>query len=217
VRLHARGGLGEVHVALDEELSRPVALKRIQRPRAADPESRRRFVQEAAITARLEHPGVVPVYGLVRDGSGQPCYAMRLIPGETPPAASPPKLQLRAELGECYTCLGDVEDERGSLTDALAWYDMAIGHLRGMLDEQPDYGLPREYLAAALFGRGHALARLGRPDRAMDALRLAVANGFRDLDRMRGATGLDPLRARDDFRLLLLDIALPSEPFARTR
>ena len=72
LRLHARGGLGEVHVALDEELPRQVALKRIQRPRAADPESRRRFVQEAAITARLEHPGIVPVYGLVRDDSGRP-------------------------------------------------------------------------------------------------------------------------------------------------
>src|SRR5262245_59483076 len=83
LRLHARGGLGEVHVALDEELSRQVALKRIQRPRAADPQSRRRFLQEAEITARLEHPGVVPVYGLVRDDSGQPCYAMRFIQGET--------------------------------------------------------------------------------------------------------------------------------------
>jgi serine/threonine-protein kinase len=83
VRLHARGGLGEVHVALDEELSRQVALKRIRGPGAGDPESRRRFLREAEITARLEHPGVVPVYGLVKDGSGQPCYAMRFIEGET--------------------------------------------------------------------------------------------------------------------------------------
>jgi eukaryotic-like serine/threonine-protein kinase len=83
VRFHARGGLGEVHIALDEELSRQVALKRIWGPRATDPESRRRFLHEAAVTARLEHPGVVPVYGLVQDSSGQPCYAMRFIQGET--------------------------------------------------------------------------------------------------------------------------------------
>ncbi len=83
VRLHARGGLGEVHVALDEELSREVALKRIRRPRAGDPDSRRRFLREAEITARLEHPGIVPVYGLVRSGTGEPSYAMRLIQGET--------------------------------------------------------------------------------------------------------------------------------------
>jgi tetratricopeptide (TPR) repeat protein len=82
-RLHARGGLGEVHIALDEELSRQVALKRIQPRSAGDPDSQRRFRQEAEITARLEHPGVVPVYGLVQDDSGQPCYAMRFIQGET--------------------------------------------------------------------------------------------------------------------------------------
>src|SRR5262249_37345776 len=56
VRLHARGGLGEVHVALDEELSRQVALKRIQKSRAADPESRRRVLPEAGITPRPAHP-----------------------------------------------------------------------------------------------------------------------------------------------------------------
>jgi serine/threonine-protein kinase len=87
VRLHARGGLGEVHIAVDEELSRQVALKQIQALRAGDPENRRRFRREAEITARLEHPGVVPVYGLVQDGSGQPCYAMRFIQGETLEAA----------------------------------------------------------------------------------------------------------------------------------
>src|SRR5262249_1295120 len=77
LRIHAKGGLGEVYVARDEERSRDVALKRIQGPRADDPSSRQRFLREAEITARLEHPGVVPVYGLVTDRDGQPCYAMR--------------------------------------------------------------------------------------------------------------------------------------------
>jgi serine/threonine-protein kinase len=83
VRFHARGGLGEVFVARDDELNREVALKRIQ-PRYRDhAESRRRFLVEAEVTARLEHPGVVPVHGLVHDASGQPCYAMRFVAGET--------------------------------------------------------------------------------------------------------------------------------------
>jgi tetratricopeptide (TPR) repeat protein/tRNA A-37 threonylcarbamoyl transferase component Bud32 len=82
-RLHARGGLGEVYVALDEELHREVALKRIQGACADDTSSRNRFLREAEITARLEHPGVVPVYGLVADHEGRPCYAMRFIQGET--------------------------------------------------------------------------------------------------------------------------------------
>jgi serine/threonine-protein kinase len=83
VRPHARGGLGEVLLARDEELNRPVALKRIQERRADDPDSRRRFLREAEITARLQHPGIVPVYGLTHDGHGRPCYAMRFIEGQS--------------------------------------------------------------------------------------------------------------------------------------
>jgi hypothetical protein len=64
LRPHARGGLGEVFVAEDTELGRQVALKEIQARHADDPESRARFVLEAEITGGLEHPGVVPVYGL---------------------------------------------------------------------------------------------------------------------------------------------------------
>jgi hypothetical protein len=83
VEFHARGGLGEVFVAQDSELHRAVALKRLQARHQQDPESRRRFLREAEITARLEHPGVVPVYGRDQDQDGQPCYAMRFIHGQT--------------------------------------------------------------------------------------------------------------------------------------
>jgi tetratricopeptide (TPR) repeat protein/tRNA A-37 threonylcarbamoyl transferase component Bud32 len=83
VHLHAQGGLGEVFVAQDVELNRQVALKRMQERYQKDPDSRRRFLQETEITARLEHPGVVPVYGLVQDAGGNPCYAMRFIRGES--------------------------------------------------------------------------------------------------------------------------------------
>ncbi len=83
LRLHAQGGLGEVYLAQDEELSREVALKRMRRKYSSDPDSRRRFVREGEITGGLEHPGVVPVYGLSRDADGQPCYAMRFVRGET--------------------------------------------------------------------------------------------------------------------------------------
>jgi serine/threonine-protein kinase len=81
--LHAKGGLGEVHLALDEELQRNVALEEIQERFADDADSRRRFVREAQITGNLEHPGVVPVYGLLADPDGRPIYAMRFIKGES--------------------------------------------------------------------------------------------------------------------------------------
>jgi serine/threonine-protein kinase len=83
LRPHARGGLGEVFVALDAELHREVALKQILEKHADDPESRLRFVAEAEITGGLEHPGVVPVYGLGMYPDGRPYYAMRFIRGDS--------------------------------------------------------------------------------------------------------------------------------------
>ena len=83
LRPHARGGLGEVFVALDAELHREVALKQILEKHVDDPVSRRRFVAEAEITGGLEHPGVVPVYGLGTYGDGRPYYAMRFIRGDS--------------------------------------------------------------------------------------------------------------------------------------
>jgi eukaryotic-like serine/threonine-protein kinase len=83
LRPHARGGLGAVSVALDAELNREVALKQILDQHADDPISRQRFLLEAEVTGRLEHPGIVPVYGLGCDPRGRPFYAMRLVKGET--------------------------------------------------------------------------------------------------------------------------------------
>ena len=83
LRPHARGGLGAVFVALDTELQREVALKQILDRHADDAHSRARFLVEAEITGKLEHPGVIPVYGLGHDSSGRFFYAMRLVKGES--------------------------------------------------------------------------------------------------------------------------------------
>ena len=79
----AKGGLGEVFVAYDEELGREVALKEIQGRHVNHPESRARFLIEAEVTGGLEHPGIVPVYGLGQYPDGRPYYAMRFIRGRT--------------------------------------------------------------------------------------------------------------------------------------
>ena len=70
-------------MALDTELNREVALKQILDSHADDEASRNRFVREAEITGGLEHPGIVPVYGLGTYGDGRPYYAMRLIKGDS--------------------------------------------------------------------------------------------------------------------------------------
>ena len=83
VRFHAAGGLGAVYLAEDGELHRAVALKCLQAHADADPIARRRFVREAEITGRLEHPGIVPVYGLLQSTDGRPFYTMHFVEGAT--------------------------------------------------------------------------------------------------------------------------------------
>ena len=83
LRFHAAGGLGEVYLARNSELSRDVSLKFLKQDKAGNPDNLRRFLLEAEVTSRLEHPGIVPVYSLGADARGAPCYAMRFIRGET--------------------------------------------------------------------------------------------------------------------------------------
>ncbi|HEY6172793.1 MAG TPA: serine/threonine-protein kinase, partial [Kofleriaceae bacterium] len=75
---HARGGLGCVTRAHDRELGRDVAIKElISRGNISEV----RFMREALITARLEHPGIVPVHEAGRWPDGTPFYAMKLVAG----------------------------------------------------------------------------------------------------------------------------------------
>ncbi len=82
-KFHARGGLGAVYQAHDEELRRVVALKEVLSEHAGNPRVREKFVFEAEVTGSLEHPGIVPIYGLGRYTDDKPYYAMRFIQGES--------------------------------------------------------------------------------------------------------------------------------------
>ena len=75
---HARGGIGTITLARDRELGRELAIKEIQVPGQSSVE---RFVREAQITMRLEHPSIVPVHDAGRWESGEPFYAMKLVAG----------------------------------------------------------------------------------------------------------------------------------------
>jgi len=77
---HGRGGLGRVIRAHDKDLGRDVAIKEILSV-AAGPATEARFLREAMITARLEHPGIVPVHDAGRWPDGTPFYAMKLVSG----------------------------------------------------------------------------------------------------------------------------------------
>jgi serine/threonine-protein kinase len=82
LRLHATGGMGRVWLARDERLRREVALKELRPELVSRQEVEQRFLAEARITGRLEHPGIVPIYELVRDGASD-AYAMRFLRGRT--------------------------------------------------------------------------------------------------------------------------------------
>ena len=77
---HARGGLGRVIRAFDTRLGRTVAVKELLR-RGDSNEAR--FLREALFTARLEHPGIVPVHEAGRWPTGDPYYVMKLVSGRT--------------------------------------------------------------------------------------------------------------------------------------
>jgi hypothetical protein len=49
--------------------------------------------------------------------------------------------------------------------------------------------------------------------KALDLLRRAVAAGYHDADAMAKEVALDPLRERSDFRLLMMDVIMPADPF----
>jgi len=75
---HGRGGLGRVSRAHDRELGRDVAIKELISRNSVHEV---RFMREALITARLEHPGIVPVHEAGRWPDGTPFYAMKLVSG----------------------------------------------------------------------------------------------------------------------------------------
>lgn len=83
IRSHAQGGLGKIFLAADTELPREVALKEMKGDHARNPLRQAQFVLEAEITGSLEHPGIVPVYGLGHYADGRPFYAMRFIRGDS--------------------------------------------------------------------------------------------------------------------------------------
>jgi serine/threonine protein kinase/WD40 repeat protein len=75
----ARGGLGKITIAKDTRLDRQVAIKELLRDRGI---ARARFLREALLTARLQHPGIVPIYEAGVWPSGEPFYTMKLIAGK---------------------------------------------------------------------------------------------------------------------------------------
>jgi eukaryotic-like serine/threonine-protein kinase len=163
LREFKKGALGKVSVALDTELHREVALKEMQSRYVSDADARSRFMLEAEITGRLEHPGIVPVYSLGLTEAGDPFYTMRFIKGESLKQAighlyssrdSIPRKEFLLALRQLVQCLVDVCNAVG------------YAHSRGVLhrDLKPDNVMLGKYGETLVVDWG--LAKTGKqPDK----------------------------------------------------
>ncbi|MCB9745502.1 MAG: protein kinase [Alphaproteobacteria bacterium] len=123
-RIIGAGSLGRVYAAEDQRLGREVACKELSLPGTARlavaREAEARFLREARVTARLEHPNIVPIYFAGRRWDGTPFYAMKIIKGRS----------LRAALSACEGL-----EQRLGLLDTLIdiCQAMAFAHARGVI------------------------------------------------------------------------------------
>jgi len=79
----ARGGMGAILSATDQTLDREVAMKVMLEAGEKDAVARQRFLREALVLARLEHPNIVPIHEMGRDAQGRRYYTMKLVKGRT--------------------------------------------------------------------------------------------------------------------------------------
>ncbi|MEZ0371476.1 MAG: serine/threonine protein kinase [Candidatus Sericytochromatia bacterium] len=123
-----KGAMGMVHLAKDQDLQRKVAYKTM-----LSPENRAalaRFVREAQITAQLDHPHIVPIYGMEVQPEGSLAYSMKLVQGKT-------FKELIAETRAFYDA-GQVPDTEHSLPQLLDYFlkacdAMAYAHSKGVI------------------------------------------------------------------------------------
>ena len=158
------GGMGVVSVALDKELDRSIALKEIRESAADDRAYRARFLAEAEITGKLEHPGIIPIYGLGTYGDGRPFYAMRLIRGDKTGSLMDAIERFHGEPNPS----GRIVEFRGLMGRFLDVCNaLSYAHSKGVLhrDLKPDNILLGPYGETLVVDWGLAKAA-GRPDPA---------------------------------------------------
>ncbi|MFP6663124.1 MAG: protein kinase [Deltaproteobacteria bacterium] len=95
-----RGGMNIVYRALQKDLQREVALKRIRPERERDAPARSDFLREAQITGHLEHPNILPVHGLSVGPKGEISLAMKLMGGHTWAEMLHPKTRAQRQAAE---------------------------------------------------------------------------------------------------------------------
>jgi len=161
----ARGGVGVVLVAHDNDIGRDVAVKVLHEEHADDPAMLQRFVEEAQIGGQLQHPGIVPVYELGLDLRQRPYFTMKLVQGETLAA----QLDRRRDPGD--------DAARLLTVFARVCETVAFAHARGVVhrDLKPGNVMVGEFGEVLVMDWGFAKV-LGRGEAARPAARVATAS-----------------------------------------
>ncbi len=151
----AQGGIGRILRAHDPVLDRTVALKELLV--AGHRTDEERFVREVLLTARLQHPGIVPVYAAGRWPSGEPFYAMKLVSGRSFDRVLAEATTLPARLALLPHVLAIAET-------------VAYAHAQGIIhrDLKPQNVLVGEFGETVVIDWGLA-KQLGEPDEPIDA------------------------------------------------
>jgi hypothetical protein len=159
---------------------------------------------------------------LGRPGEARDRHARAVALAEGLASAHPKVPAYRAPLADGLRRQAGLELEAGDAAGAVADARRAVGLLEALpARDGPQWfslACARATLAAAAGRAGpgpSATEAPGLADRAIDDLRRIAAMGYRNPAQYRYEPALAPLRGRDDFRLLLLDLAFPADPFAR--
>lgn len=125
-----QGSMGEVWLGKDHDLRRVVAFKTLTARYRDDPGVVRRFVQEAQLTAQLEHPNIVPIYGLEVARDGALGYAMKRVEGRT-------LADVMAEAADAWRTRGREDRSHDLRTRLELWLRvcdaLAYAHSRGVI------------------------------------------------------------------------------------
>ncbi len=185
-----KGGMGTVHRVHDPSLSRDVALKVLSRGKRGNRMRRHRFLTEAQVTAQLDHPNIVPIYGLEHTEEGQPAIAMKLVRGRT----------FQDYIGDIAEKMVDKRPLAPSETlnerlDAFLRVCEAIAyaHNRGVLhrDLKPENFMLGPFGEVYVMDWGIAKVMGGPPDPKLDALQQMLADAGQAVMQVTGtADGL---------------------------
>lgn len=156
LRILGAGGMGEIYLARDRSLDRPVALKILRR---LDHERVARLIGEARAQARVDHPHVAKVYEVGESPAG-PFIAMQYVPGETLYRASS-EMSLRDKVEVLRTAAEALD---AAHREGLIHRDVKPGNILVVRDPEGvwrpyvvDFGLAREVAAPGLTRSGIAV------------------------------------------------------------